>query len=316
MHTIPRFPHPFPDDRGDYRMNVEPHVAGRPGTPFAARFDLDAHYLDEVAERERVLLADPARCQVLPHMHLAEWDTIELLMESLAHDYPADFALERNGERWRWQNHRLGIDQAFTFGDPATLPRPPFEYISRQLQGDFTLHDQQNGTLTLDGGMLTTQAGWSLDFNLGMDFHALHAPVPADATADLFDRALAFLLALRVGEPVRRVNWGLTASRRMDLSPETHHHWAHERCTVNADNVGERVHLRVELQALFRLPRSNAILFSIRAYLVSLNALRLVPEQAQRLRRVLQTLPPSVIAYKDLNRYHHLVLDHLAHPSC
>jgi len=309
---MPRFPFPFADDSGQYRMNVEPHTAGPPGTPLASRFDIDGHYHDEISERARVLAADPSRCQVLPHMRLAEWDALELLMASLAEDYPAHFTLRRHGPHWRWQNHLLGIEQPFVFGEDGHLPMPPFEYITRQVQGDFTLHDQRAGSLHLDGGMLTTQAGWSLDFNLGMDFHDLHAPVPTDVTAGLFDRALALLLGLRSGQPVRRVNWGLTASRRMDTAPETYHLWGAERSTLTADNVGERVHLRVELQALFRLPRSNAILFSIRSYLVSLNELQSVPEQARRLLRVLRSLPQSVIAYKDLTRYHHLVVEHLA----
>ncbi len=37
---------------------------------------------------------------------------------------------------------------------------------------------------------------------------------------------------------------------------------------MTPENVGDKVHLRVELQALWRLPRSNAIVFSIRGYLI------------------------------------------------
>ena len=38
------------------------------------------------------------------------------------------------------------------------LPYGPFEYITRQAQGDFTLQDQRNDNLYMDGGMVTTQA--------------------------------------------------------------------------------------------------------------------------------------------------------------
>ena len=44
------------------------------------------------------------------------------------------------------------------FGRPETLPYEPFEYITRQAQGDFTLQDQRNDNLFMDGGMVTTQA--------------------------------------------------------------------------------------------------------------------------------------------------------------
>ena len=35
-----------------------------------------------------------------------------------------------------------------------------------------------DGNLWLDAGMVTTQADWSLDFDLGMNFLEWHAPVP------------------------------------------------------------------------------------------------------------------------------------------
>ena len=53
--------------------------------------------------------------------------------------------------------------EKLTFGDAATLPYAPFEYITRQAQGDFTLQDQRNDNLFVDGGMVTTQADWSLE---------------------------------------------------------------------------------------------------------------------------------------------------------
>ena len=64
----------------------------------------------------------------------------------------------------------LGLKPTSTFGDAATLPCEPFEYITRQAQGDFTLQDQREDNLFVDGGMVTTQADWSLEFNIGMTF--------------------------------------------------------------------------------------------------------------------------------------------------
>ena len=53
-----------------------------------------------------------------------------------------------------------------------------------------------------------------------------------------------------------------------------------DRTTVTPENVGEKVHLRVELQSFWRLPRSNAILFPIRCFLISLDELVTVPKWA------------------------------------
>ena len=155
-------------------------------------------------------LQEPLRYQALPHMMSSQWDCLELIMESLARDYPAHFSLSRQGNRWHWINRPLEIDQQFTFGDPATLPREPLDYITRQAQGDFVVMDQREGDLWTEAGMVTTQADWSLDFDMGMTFKEWHGPVPLAHELQVFDRALKFLLNLRLGQPVRRLNWTMT----------------------------------------------------------------------------------------------------------
>jgi hypothetical protein len=310
--AILRFPFPFHEDKYMYAVNLEPHVRGGPTAAYDAMFDLDEHYIGECEDRALTLLDDPLRCQVLPHMLAAEWDTLELLMESLATDYPAQFSLTKNGDHWRWINHPLGLDQSFTFGDPSTLPYGPFEYITRQVQGDFTLQDHRDNNLFMDGGMVTSQADWSLNFDLGMSFHEWHGPVPVAHEIGVFDRALAYLLRLQHGKPVRRLNWTLTANPRLDTSPENYPLWGPDKATITPENVGEKMCLRVELQTLTRLPRSNAILFGIRGYLIRLEELVRVKKWGCRLHRVLRDLHPDIADYKGMARYRQIIVDYLS----
>lgn len=310
--AILRFPFPFPQDQFGYTVNLEPHRRGGPSAAYDAVFDIDEHYLGECADRAETLAADPLRCQVLPHLDTAQWDTLELLMENLAQDYPQHFQLARSGDHWHWINRPLGLDQHFVFGDAATLPCAPFEYITRQAQGDFCLCDQRDRQLWMDGGMVTTQADWSLDFDLGMNFFEWHGPVPMAHASGVFERALQFLLQLRTGHPVRRLNWTLSANPRLDTSPESLAQWGADRCTLTPENLPSRLHLRVELQTLFRLPRSNAILFGIRCYMAPLSDLVRVEKWAGRLHRVLATLPPPIAEYKGTLRYRQMAIDYLA----
>lgn len=310
--AILRFPFPFAEDSYMYSVNIEPHVRGGPTGAFQAVFDVDEHYVAECRERALLLSQDPNRCIVLPHMMAAQWDTLELIMESLAADYPEHFSLTRDGLQWRWINRPLGIDDAFMFGDPSSLPFPPFEYITRQAQGDFTLQDQREDNLYIDGGMVTTQADWSLEFDVGMSFHEWHGPVPVAHDLGVFDRALQFLLRIQHDRPVRRLNWTMTVNPRLDTSPENYPIWGPDRTTVTPDNVGDKLHLRVELQTLFRLPRSNAILFGVRAYLASLSELSRVPHWGRRLHRVLRDIHPELAEYKGLTRYHQNAVDFLS----
>ncbi|MFT7060608.1 MAG: hypothetical protein ACJASV_003132 [Pseudorhodobacter sp.] len=78
-------------------------------------------------DRAPVLADDPLRCQSLPHLVLAGWDLLELIMVSKSEDYPDPFELQRDGDKWRWVNKPLGIDHSFAFMDEATLPYGPME---------------------------------------------------------------------------------------------------------------------------------------------------------------------------------------------
>jgi hypothetical protein len=301
--AIRRFPFPFDQDSYAYSVNIEPHTPGPRGSATEFAIDIDEHYLSEMNERTLVLEGDPLRCQSLPHMMTAEWDLLELLMTSMATDYPEHFTLSREGNSWHWVNRPLGKEQSFVFGDATTLPCGPMEYIGRQCQGDFCLLDQRDGNLWMDAGLVTTQADWSLDFDLGMNFIEWHGPVPLAHQLGVFERALKFLLNLQQARPVRRLNWTMTVNPRLDTSPEAYPHWGSDRAQVNADNAGDKLFLRVELQALWRLPRSNAIVFSIRCYLLKLSDLVTVPGWGQRLHRVLKSMPTELVDYKGLARF-------------
>ncbi len=310
--AISRFPFPFPEDSYMYSVNMEPHVPGPVGSVFEHMFDVDEHYVSEMRDRAMVLAEDPLRCQSLPHMELAGWDLLELIMENFAKDYPQWFSLTKDGNRWHWVNRPLNIEQRFTFLDASTLPCGPMEYITRQAQGDFTLQDQRDDDLWLEAGMVTTQADWSLDFDIGMRFHEWHAPVPLAHAMGVFDRALKFLLRLQLGAPVRRFNWTMTIDPLLDTAPETYPVWGPTRASLTPDKVGARMHLRVELQTLIRLPRSNAIVFPIRCYLIRFDELISVPKWGRRLHRVVRDIPEALATYKGFQRNRDMMAAYLA----
>lgn len=302
--AVLRMPFPYPEDEYMYSMNLEPHVPFGEGALRAA-FDIDEHYITECQERARVLAEQPGvHYAALPQMQEAQWDLLELLMESYSRDYPEHFSLAKDGSQWHWINRPLGIDQRFTFGDNSTLPYEPMEYITRQAQGEFIMLEERDNTLHIGAGMATQRADYSLRFNLGMSFMEFHGPVPKIHEMGILDRALKFLLRLRAGHPVRRVNWSLTVHPRLETSAETLPDWAPDRTQVTEENAGQLVNLRIELQPLHRLPRSNAVLFPVRTYLVSLEELgRYAPQWAKRMHRVLKGLDQELVDYKGFTRY-------------
>ncbi len=164
------------------------------------------------------------------------------------------------------------------------------------------MQDERDNDLWMDAGMITSQADWSLDFDIGMSFMEWHAPVPLAHEKGIFDRALKFLLKLQHGAPVRRFNWTMTVNPLLDTAPETYPKWGPMKASITPENVGQKMHLRVELQALFRLPRSNAVAFSIRCYLGKFEELVTVPKWGRRLHRVVRDLHPDLATYKGFIR--------------
>jgi dimethylamine monooxygenase subunit A len=310
--ALARFPLPFPEDSYMYSVNLEPHVRVGTGV-FANAFDIDEHYVTECTDRAMALSAQPGVHYVsLPHMMQAQWDVMELIMESYARDFPQHFELRKNGAEWTWTNRLLRLEDTFTFGNPASLPMEPFEYISRQAQGDWVLLEERDQTLYIGAGMTTERADYSIRFDLGMSWNEFHGPVPLAHEMGVFERALKFMLRLRTNHPVRRLNWTTTVFPRLETSAETLPDWGPNRTMVTPENAGDAVHLRVELQPLHRLPRSNAIVFPIRTYLAPLAELVTVPGWGKRLHRVMNTLHQDLIDYKGMTRYHAAMVQYLS----
>ena len=145
--AIKNFPFPFVSDSYMYSVNIQPVVN-------EALFDVNEHYHNEIEERDRILKAGkPGRYFAFPHMKIAQWDALEIIMNDLVAYYPESFTLTE-GDRWNWENKKLSLKDTFTFLDESTLPCEPFEYISRQVQEDIILLDQREDDLFLDAGIL------------------------------------------------------------------------------------------------------------------------------------------------------------------
>ena len=306
---VETFPFPFPTDQYRYTTNVEP-AGGAVPTPVGSWgervVDIDSEYHHELAERARILEADPTRYAALPHMRTACWDAMLTLMGEMVKAYPESMSLQRDGERWQWRNDKLGITQEFVLGDDSTLPAEPLAYIASQVQEDIVLLDQRDGDLFGDAGVVTFAADWSFGFDVGMTFLEIHGPVPRLRETGVITRAREFLMRLQPCEAYRRTNWTLTIGRRLDVSTELYHEWGPDRVaiqTVDDETFGRLVHLRVELQHLIRLPESGAICFLIRTYMLPFVDLVQIEPWRERAAAVLAELPDDMADYKGIISY-------------
>jgi hypothetical protein len=273
-----------------------------------------AEYPAIMAERRRILDADPHRVKVRPGMELACWDLLLYYLRDLALCHPDVMTLTEYGDgRFHWHNQLLGTDQYFVLARDDSLPQGPLDFLAREVPDDLLLVIERDGHLYFDAGAVTFAAAWSVSFDVGMDMYEIHAPVPGLIREGVVARAEQFLRRLPADLVYRRVNWTLSASdsAKLDVSLEELPEWVHDVPRMVRDNDFGRARLRIELEHFIRLPMTGAVTFNIRTFMASLAEIRRIPAWAEQLATVIETLDEPIAAYKGFLDYRDDVVAYL-----
>jgi hypothetical protein len=129
------------------------------------------------------------------------------------------------------------------------------------------------------------------------EIHAGKVPQYESKLAKSMDR---FFMRLKVGSVISRFNYAIDNSSELFLR-NPHHNLTPEQLLGDPPKL-EDLHLRVERQVLQRLPKTRALLFTIRTYVTPITKVTEDKEVARALRT-------SIGSYtEDLNRYKNKVL--------
>ncbi|MDB5590487.1 DUF3445 domain-containing protein [Enterovirga sp.] len=184
-----------------------------------------------------------------------------------------------------------------------TLPEPardggahPLELAAGFAAEDLCVLERGDGGYRLTAGCVCFPSNWSLAEKLGQPVAAIHGPVPdfAPTLAAPVDRVFERLAA---GHIVARFNW------LVHDTPDLHQVGRKPGAEpIAPEEAGERLWLRVERQTLRRLPRSGAVLFTIRTHLHRMRDAITAPDSAAALAAALRSMPPSLAAYRHMGR--------------
>lgn len=315
-----RLPWPFSEDLESFRysVNVEPArlikhtAAGQWGEHIV---DLGgSEYAEIMADRRRILEADPSRTKVMPGMELACWDLLLYYLRDLAISYPELMELEESGNSFHWRNHVLGTDQQFVFGDQRTLPYDPMTFLGREVPDDLLLVKERDGSLCFDAGLVTFAAAWSVSFDVGMTMDEIHGPVPRLTAEGITARAEQFLKRLPADQVYRRVNWTLSASgsRKLDVSLEELPEWGTDIPQLVREKRWGDLQVRIEVEHFIRLPMTGAVTFNIRTHMASLDEIKHITRWREQLIAVVNELPQDLAEYKGFADYRHEAMQWLA----
>jgi hypothetical protein len=171
--------------------------------------------------------------------------------------------------------------------DVVGAPEPTIGSCGRTVVDDLCVLD--GATLVLVAGAVAHPNRWRLADKLGSPLLGVHGPVPGypGRLADQVDRVLH---SLRPGRAVERRSWALLDD------PTLHQPVATSGVPTRLD--AEHLWLRVERQALRRLPDTGAVVFAIRTRQWTVRALADHPDQAAGLAASLRSTPDDLAAYK------------------
>lgn len=226
----------------------------------------------------------------LPASRAGSQETLDLIATHLPQRFPDVY--RRDGEALA--NIATGETWDLTQSDLH-----PLDLAGRLVQEDLCLMERNDEGWRLTAASLCFPSRWSLAEKLGKPMAAIHAPVPlyAEKLARPVDR---FFDKLVSNKAVWRANWSVKDDPTL-YQPIRYQ--SPVGSPITPETVGHRIYLRVERQTLRRLPKTDAILFTIRTYVRKLEDCVTSAAVAQRLANSITGLPPEVMRYKNMDRF-------------
>lgn len=178
--------------------------------------------------------------------------------------------------------------------DVITTPLSNDE-LGQVIASDFLLlKPDANGMPILLGGCVCFPSSWAFEEKVGRPLDWIHAIVPT-LNEKLGEKARSFLTQLQPGQAWHRTNWGLTATADLNQHPALNL----PKLTNETDPTN--VWFRIERQALIAQPKTGGILFGIRLETHPLSKLKSNSDARDGLLAALETMPPEILKYKNLN---------------
>jgi hypothetical protein len=255
-------------------------------------FEPDRQWPEQMANKGAMLRFQHGNVVAsLPESAAAQDELLETMIAHLPRAHPNLFTMEPKGLRI----------QGLHPGGANNPSLSPIDRCGRMVQEDLCLMQADGERFVLTAASLCAPSGWKLSEKLGQPLIGIHAPVPG-YDVELAHRVQRVFQGLQAGQPVWRTNWSLATEPTLFM-PGGHSFSPVQGDAITAANAGTHVWLRVERQTLTRLPRTGAILFTIKTHIDPVSSLRGHPELCAGLKGSVETMKPEMRDYKAITRY-------------
>jgi len=274
---------PFLDNPGIVHMGLSPLSAEHWIEP-------DSQFLNYYENKQALFATQPEQVYAeLPESHAAQKEFAErlsvYLMRYHSGDYFAQTSLQKKNVIQLREHH-------LTF--PVLADEQCLWNAGLWIQDDVCLLQERKGQYVLTAATLCAPSAWDLQEKMARPIFDIHAPVPQlnETIGPQINHVLAKLSPLR---PFQRFNWSIKGSAKLALFPENNPPGNDKKKFAEED-----LFLRVERQALTRLPKTQAIAFTIRVYLTPLLDLARIPGAIAGLEQAVNSMSAVEVRYKSL----------------
>ncbi|KAK4936117.1 hypothetical protein LTR10_022961 [Elasticomyces elasticus] len=236
-------------------------------------------------------------------------ETYEEITMYLTRRYPKVFQLKGGFV------HNVATGEQFAF--PEADPAQALAHAALMVQDDLVLMvEEEDGQYHLDAGAVCLPGFWRLREKYRMSLDTLHIEAGVPHYQEKLMKSMnRFFKTMTPDKPVVRNNFfiqlddGLHWSHRMGAQDGTDvASWAKS----DSSNLGvEEIHFRSERQTLRRLPRSKALLFTIRTYFEPVSVVAQEPHIPGRLAEAIRQWDDTVSTYKGKKHWEHILLPYL-----
>jgi alpha-1,2-mannosyltransferase len=271
--------------------------------------ELDNHYPRFHADKARRIKERGHKCC---RTALEAMDGAVELLEELCSYLPARYPC-------LFKKTDVGIDNLYT-GESFNivqrpLPEDPMMVSARLIQDDLALmFEKEDGQYYLLAGAILLAGFWRLEDKFGMPLSEIHASGDVPQFQEKLEKGMMnFFRRLRPEEPVLRNNYflqvddGLAWSQSIGSEDAPEVSWN----TAEKNKAIEHHYFRSERQSLRRLPRSGAVVFTIRTYFEPIQEIAKEPYVPGRLASAVRSWGDDVSRYKGRERYEEVLLQYL-----
>lgn len=195
------------------------------------------------------------------------------------------------------------------------LPEDPMATSARLIQDDLALMvERPDGDYYLLAGTILLAGFWRLQDKFGMRLSEIHTSGDVPQYREKLEKGMMnFFRRLRPEDPVLRNNYFIQVDDNLawsdSIGPEDSEGVSWN--TAQKDKAIEHHFFRSERQSLRRLPRSGAVVFTIRTYFEPITEVVKEPYVPGRLASAIRSWGEDVSRYKGKEKYEGVLLEYL-----